>query len=111
MTTPEERIRAATAGEPVGGPRVPPLDPPAHEYVTIKEAQLLTGAARRTIMGWLDRGEIHRFKAENGYNTLINKAELLSYDAARRTTRSGRAPVVIDGKPVADYAREPSPDQ
>lgn len=102
MTTPEERIRAATAGEPVGGRIVPLPEPPPAEYVTIRQAMLLTGAARRTVMGWLDRGEVQRFKAPNGFNTLINKAELLSYDRARRTTKAGRAPVVIDGEPVRD---------
>jgi hypothetical protein len=102
MTTPEERIRAATAGEPVGGCAVPLPKPPDPEYVTIDEATQLTGAARRTIMLWLARGLIQRFKAPNGYNTLINKAELLSYERARRTTRSGRAPVVIDGEPIRD---------
>lgn len=102
MTTPEERIRAATAGEPVGGPVVSLPEPPPAEYVTIRQAQELTGAARRTIMGWLDRGEIHRFKAPNGFNTLINKEELLSYDRARRTTKAGRAPVVIDGEALRD---------
>jgi hypothetical protein len=96
--TPEERIRAATAGVPVGGPRVDPLPDPDRTYVTIKQAQQLTGAARRTVMGWLAEGRVQRFKAPNGYGVLIDKLELESFDRTRR----GGAPVVIDGKPHWD---------
>lgn len=100
MTTPEERIRAATAGVPAGGPPMPVRDD--REYVTIKEAQRLVGVQRRTIMGWFERGLIQRFKGPNGFTVLIEKEELMSYDRFRRTSKSGRAPVVIDGKPRWD---------
>ena len=102
MTTPEERIRAATAGEPVGGTRVDPLPDPNREYVTIKEACEITGAARRTVMGWFERGLLQRFKAPNGYGVLIDKLELTSFHASRRTSRAGLAPVVIENKPKWD---------
>jgi hypothetical protein len=93
--TREERIRAATAGAPVGGYRVS-LPEPDRTYITIRQAMDLTGAARRTVMGWLARGAIQRFKAENGYTVLIDKLELESFDFARR----GGNPRVIDGEPV-----------
>jgi hypothetical protein len=99
MTTPEERIRAATAGEPVGGPRVAPLPKRKREYISINEALALTGVARRTLMGWLEQGKVQRFKARGGFRVLIDKAELLSFDAARRTSKAGCAPVVIDEEP------------
>lgn len=96
--TPEERARAATAGEPVGGSRVPKLADPDRVYVTIAQAMEITGAARRTVMGWFERGQIQKFKDANGYNVLIDKAELVSFAANRRRG----APVVIDGKPRWD---------
>lgn len=92
------RIRAATAGEPVGGPRVDPLPDPEREYVSIRQAQEMTGAARRTVMAWLSEGKIQRFKGPNGYDVLIDKLELMSFNSTRR----GGAPVVIDNKPRWD---------
>lgn len=97
-TTPEARARAATAGVPVGGPRVDPLPDPERTYVTVNEAMKLTGVTRRTIMNWLDAGRVQRFKDANGYRVLIDRLELLSYNKSRR----GGVPVVIDGKPVWD---------
>jgi len=101
-----ERIRAATAGEPVGGSRAPALPDPEREYVTIKQAMTMGGVTRRTVMGWFERGLLQRFKAPNGYFVLIDKLELESYLTARRTrTIEGEPrvePRVIDGEPVWD---------
>lgn len=104
--TPAERIRAATAGEPVGGPRVDPLPDPDRVYVTIQKAQEMGRVTRRTVMGWFERGKLQRFKGENGYNVLIDKLELESFLRARRTRviegEEEVAPLVIDGAPVWD---------
>lgn len=101
MSTPEERVAAATHGRPPGRAEIQ-LPDPERTYVTIREAMDLAGVKRRTVMGWFERGLLQRFKGPNGYAVLIDKLELQSYLFSRRKSVAGVAPVVIDGKPKWD---------
>lgn len=97
MSTPEERVAAATHGRPVGSAE-PKLPDPERSYVTITKACELGNVARRTVMGWFERGHLQRFKAPNGYSVLIDEMELKSFLYSRRKGD----PLVIDGEPRWD---------
>lgn len=54
------------------------------EYISVTQAADLAKVSRRSITEWLKAGKITKHKARNGWNVLIDKAELLAFDAARR---------------------------
>ena len=61
-----------------------------HEWITIKEAALRAGVSVAAVRRWIRLGQITAFRAENGYHIRLNKAEVVSFAAWRRTQRGPR---------------------
>ena len=80
-------------------------DATEHEWITIKEAALLTKVSVAAVRRWIRLGKIQKFTAENNYHIQLNKAEVLSFAAWRRTQRGPRVTEVDPAAlPAEDHA-------
>jgi excisionase family DNA binding protein len=52
--------------------------------ITINEAAQRCRVSRRTVVNWIDRGELPAEKAPNGHNVWLDPEAVASWDAERR---------------------------
>lgn len=71
--------------------------------ISINEAARRCRVSRRTVVNWIDRGDVSSTKAPNGHNVWLDPDEVQRFDAARRAEGGHRL-----GRPAAADKVDPA---
>jgi excisionase family DNA binding protein len=77
--------------------------PPRKGMITINEAAKRCRVSRRTVVNWIERGELTAEKAPNGHNVWLDPAVVTAWDAERRANGWDRI-----GRPKASERIDPA---
>jgi excisionase family DNA binding protein len=58
--------------------------PPREGMISINEAARRCNVSRRTVVNWIDAGDLATERAPNGYNVWLDADEVAEYDRCRR---------------------------
>lgn len=77
--------------------------PPREGMISINEAARRCRVSRRTVVNWIDRGELTSEKAPNGHNVWLDPDAVAEHDRLRRAEGGHRL-----GRPRADAKVDPA---
>jgi excisionase family DNA binding protein len=77
--------------------------PPEEGMISINEAARRCQVSRRTVVNWINRGDLETTKAPNGHNVWLDADEVAEYDRCRREDGMHRI-----GRPRKEEAPNPA---